>query len=652
MRRLHHGILSLNARPQPQRIIRTKKSIKIDTITEHLSDLYLLNQPKICIIRRLGGIGDVVMTTPILRHIKRMLPGCELSYATDLKYADGALGDILKYNPYIDCLVDYRHITEKAFNYSADVTQTGLFREKPQTIPPNRIDMFAERVGIDLGNDTLPDYYVTKEETLWAKNQLKDLEKKETKFVAIHARSNDARRTWPLDYTDKLLKLLSETNGIHPIVFDWANDHQWNKNHTTIFLGIKIRQAMAIINECECLICPDSGLLHLAGALEKKIVSIFGTTPPESRINHYQNATAIVTDLPCRPCFYKPSCLKSGNNKLQCFINIKPETVYKATMNKIAEDFKTKKSFIQQVISDSSGKIIIVKRRYGGYGDIIMSTTGIETLAKKYPNAEIHYALPKEYFLAVENNPIIKKLIDINTLNIKTCSGKIIIDISSPCAYYESSRIRMRKKVEKSRVEIFAEALGVRGYLEDLKPKYYTTKKEITWAKKFLGKSDKPLIGLVLKTAEKYRNWPIENYYKLAKKLKEDVKLVIIDLERGYDFKDTINACGFPFRKSAAIVSQCDLIVTPDTSHLHVAAALNIPTVALFGPIDSQARCKGYSNTTVITSEIDCEPCWRNRNIPCKQTKSTQEYSECMKKITVNKVYKAVIELLEIRNDN
>ena len=41
--------------------------------------------PKICIKRRLGGIGDVLMTTPLIKAMKMLIPQCHLIYATDLK---------------------------------------------------------------------------------------------------------------------------------------------------------------------------------------------------------------------------------------------------------------------------------------------------------------------------------------------------------------------------------------------------------------------------------------------------------------------------------------------------------------------------------------------------------------------------------------
>jgi len=643
-----HGVLTPNAKPKPRRVIRSKRRIEQDTVARSLKQLLAADRPEICIVRRLGGIGDVIMTTPAVKHIKRVIPHCHLVYATDLGYAQGALGDVLKHNPYIDELIDYRTIGSRRFQLSIDLTVTGLSRERGREIPPNRIDMFAERTGVDLLDDPLPTYVITESERQWAQAKLADIGKgNDIKFIAIHARSNDVRRTWPLRYIDELIEMLEKHDDIHVLVLDWKENHKWQGKNVTPLTYMNIRRVAAIIDQCSLVLCPDSSILHLAGALECNILSIFGTTSPESRINHYSRASAMLAGLPCQvpcPCWYRPTCTKTPGATMDCFLKIKPEAVYKAIMLKLEEKSEAKK--IHAMETEGMKKhAILVKRRHGGFGDIAMSLTGIEALKKAYPTADIHYALPKKYHEVVENAPLVSSIIDAGK-KMSTKQYKMIIDISSCCAYYEFNRLKSKKKVEKSRVEVFSEALGVRSHLPDLLPRYYPRKEEIDWAKKFLGKTNKPRVALVLRAAEEYRNWPIENYEELAHKLRNKTQTVIIDPERIWDFNHVIDACGFSFRKAAAIVSQCSAVVTPDTSHLHIAAALGIPTVALFGPIDPNVRCKGYPKVKVVTAGLDCSPCWRSALNKCENTQRIDGYSRCMMDIPVEAVYDQLQNLL------
>jgi heptosyltransferase-2 len=289
--------------------------------------------------------------------------------------------------------------------------------------------------------------------------------------------------------------------------------------------------------------------------------------------------------------------------------------------------------------------IILVKRSTDGMGDLIMATTGIEALKKKFPSKKVHVAIQKKLHPVLEGNKYIDELLDINdSINLKRYY--MIIDISYPCARYEIARLRSGKKVEKNRVEIFAEAIGTRELIRDLRPRFYVSEAEKADGQEFLkdqrADPKKKTIALGTHSAELYRDWPQENYEALIEKIKHKYNLVILHANRTEFYKGTIDACGLPLRKAAGILAACDGLITVDTGLLHMAAALDIPTIALFGPIDYRARCKGYKNTTVIVSDLECIPCWRNATIKCKQTNLVKSYSQCLKNIRPEKVAKLI----------
>ena len=56
----------------------------------------------------------------------------------------------------------------------------------------------------------------------------------------------------------------------------------------------------------DLFIGPDSGPMHIAGALKKKSVVVFGSIPPEARINYYPSHSSVRMDeLSCIGCWYK-----------------------------------------------------------------------------------------------------------------------------------------------------------------------------------------------------------------------------------------------------------------------------------------------------------------------------------------------------------
>ncbi|MEP7265184.1 MAG: glycosyltransferase family 9 protein, partial [Bacteroidota bacterium] len=72
------------------------------------------------LIVRFSSIGDIVLTTPVIRCLKEQIPGCEIHYLTKKSFAD-----VLKGNPYIDKLYtidhDINEVVEdlKSNNYEA-----------------------------------------------------------------------------------------------------------------------------------------------------------------------------------------------------------------------------------------------------------------------------------------------------------------------------------------------------------------------------------------------------------------------------------------------------------------------------------------------------------------------------------------------------
>jgi ADP-heptose:LPS heptosyltransferase len=99
------------------------------------------------------------------------------------------------------------------------------------------------------------------------------------------------------------------------------------------------------------------------------------------------------------------------------------------------------------------------------------------------------------------------------------------------------------------------------------------------------------------------------------------------------------------FRETGKLLSQCDLLVTIDTSALHIASALKIPTLALFGP-SSSAKNGPWRNkkSRVLKADISCAGCrQRGRELwECKEVYP----AACMRLITPDKVMETIRGML------
>ena len=91
-------------------------------------------------------------------------------------------------------------------------------------------------------------------------------------------------------------------------------------------------------------------------------------------------------------------------------------------------------------------------------------------------------------------------------------------------------------------------------------------------------------------------------------------------------------------RELAALISECSAFITNDSGPMHMAYALNVPTVAIFGSTDSTATGPVGEGHKVITKNIPCSPCLK-RECP-------EGHLRCMTGITPDEVLSVLKEIV------
>jgi len=86
-----------------------------------------------------------------------------------------------------------------------------------------------------------------------------------------------------------------------------------------------------------------------------------------------------------------------------------------------------------------------------------------------------------------------------------------------------------------------------------------------------------------------------------------------------------------------AMIACCDLFITNDSGPMHLAAALGIPTLALFGSTDQVATGPLGSGAIVLNKNVECSPCLL-RECPIDH--------RCMTRITVEEVFQEAVRML------
>jgi heptosyltransferase-2 len=110
------------------------------------------------------------------------------------------------------------------------------------------------------------------------------------------------------------------------------------------------------------------------------------------------------------------------------------------------------------------------------------------------------------------------------------------------------------------------------------------------------------------------------------------------EIARAMKHTPVILAGGTSLRQLMALLAQCHLVVSNDSGPMHLAAALGLPVLAIFGSTDERATGPVGRRTRVIRHPVACSPCGL-RECPIDL--------RCMKGVTVEEVFKSALQLVK-----
>ena len=117
----------------------------------------------------------------------------------------------------------------------------------------------------------------------------------------------------------------------------------------------------------------------------------------------------------------------------------------------------------------------------------------------------------------------------------------------------------------------------------------------------------------------------------------KDEELLVTEINLMMKIK-AIEIKGTTLKELIAVLSRMDLFIGGDTGPLHIASAMGVPTVAIFGPSDPLINGPYGDRHRIIQKDIHCKNCY----------KRTCDSIKCMKEIEVEEVFEAASSLIEI----
>lgn len=336
MRRAQHQSIAL--RKQKMRLEKLKPNVNQNRRNIKHGSVYDIARvnpnSRICIIRSLGGIGDVLMTMPGVMALKKEFPNINLTYALDrVSTNNDTYYNLIRNASFIDNFIDARFVDKRNYDGVADITSVCIRYEHSSKPPLNRIDIFARALGFSSISNHVPFYKVEPDEYLYAEQLLSPHRGK--KFVFLHTASFDQKRSWPPNRYLELIKLTEATRpDILFLLSDFNNcvPSSYSLSNVLNVTNQDIRKVAATIKHSNLFVGPDSGLMHLAGALIHPSLVLFGSIPPSARINYYKNHQAIEAKpkLSCQYCWYN-NC----NIGFKCMKDISAKQVYNRILERL-----------------------------------------------------------------------------------------------------------------------------------------------------------------------------------------------------------------------------------------------------------------------------------------------------------------------------
>lgn len=293
---------------------------------------------------------------------------------------------------------------------------------------------------------------------------------------------------------------------------------------------------------------------------------------------------------------------------------------------------------------------ILILRKWGGVGDIINTRPLFKNIKNYYPDLNITYALPSQYFCLVKDLPYIDEIKDYKKVDINKYG--YVVDISSDCGSYENIKA---PNVDKHRTEIWSEiSMG----LKIKKPvwKFNLDKSlldECSYNLKFKYEyNEKIKIAIFPRSASTSKDLPNNTLFELINLFKLDnLKPCIIDNAKSISNLDVPFIHDINLNEFVHMTYLFDYIISVDTGAFHLASAHNIPTVGIFAWTDSKILSKYHKKVELVQKHRDnpnglshC-PCWNWTTCECRKTSRIP--LKCMELINSNEIYEAFKKLKE-----
>ncbi|MGB2702109.1 MAG: glycosyltransferase family 9 protein, partial [Chitinophagaceae bacterium] len=299
------------------------------------------------LIIRFSSIGDIVLTTPVIRCLKKQVPDAEIHFLVKDSFRS-----IVQHNPYIhkvhvlahswelmieelkveeyDYIIDLHHNTKtlrvknalkkKSFSfYKLNIQKYFYTAFKINMLPDVHIvDRYLKTVtSFGVKNDGAGlDYFIAEQEKI----KRQDIPASHTAgYIACVIGAAHGTKRWPIH---KWKEFCTKMN--HPIILLGGSEDRVNGDEIAAVDTIKVYNACGkfklnesadLVRNAKLVISNDTGLMHIAAAFKRPVISLWGNTVPAfGMYPYYGDAPVSDVIMQTNKLFCRP-CSKIGYNK-------------------------------------------------------------------------------------------------------------------------------------------------------------------------------------------------------------------------------------------------------------------------------------------------------------------------------------------------
>jgi lipopolysaccharide heptosyltransferase II len=325
-------------------------------------------------------------------------------------------------------------------------------------------------------------------------------------------------------------------------------------------------------------------------------------------------------------------------------------------------------------------RVLVIK--ISSLGDIILAIPSLKELRERFPEGKIAILTLKKYAPVLYGCPYLDEVITLEDdykkfKNIRAIAKIIrrksfdyIIDLQNNRASHLISFLSfarysfgyslrwgflLTKRIKCNRLddpltsqEKVLSFLGIK--IKDKQLTYWKTK---DIAQK-LPLPDTKLIGINISASKCWqsKNWPTNHILTLIELIHKSIPSFSVVLIGDENTKEKaarieehlrpkpINLCAkTTLSDLPAVLRKLSVFITPDTASLHLANALGVPAIALFGPTDPKRHTVKSNNLHVVHRELFCSYCYQPQ---CKK----KEKNICMEKILPQEVLQLIKNII------